>query len=171
MTEIWGVARFGDPCRECGFSWTITGARAIDIVRGIPSHYREIAAGATGYERHPDLGWNVTEYVCHVTDNLRNWAERLIGVIKSGELSVGAYDQDALGEARQYDRVPLVAALWSLDRAVAAWIEATTLALDYSLVLVHDTRGRMAAIDVVHGNAHDAHHHGWDIERILAYRA
>jgi hypothetical protein len=34
-------------------------------------------------------------------------------------------------------------------------------------VVVHPERGPLTLGDVVGANAHDAFHHGWDIERIL----
>jgi hypothetical protein len=35
------------------------------------------------------------------------------------------------------------------------------------VVLQHATRGAQRAEDVARNNAHDAHHHLWDIDRIL----
>jgi hypothetical protein len=41
------------------------------------------------------------------------------------------------------------------------------IALARGVVLQHATRGAQRAEDVARNNAHDAHHHLWDIDRIL----
>ena len=171
MKEKWGAALFGDPCRDCGFSWQLDWAANVAVVVSIPARYRELTVGATGRERHPDLGWDVTSYISHVNDNLRNWAERLVGAIETGNVHVSGYDQDALAIARRYDIIELPGALWSLDRSVGAWTEAIKMAHSRDLVLEHSTRGRMTALDVTQGNAHDAFHHAWDLTRILDWQA
>jgi hypothetical protein len=40
-------------------------------------------------------------------------------------------------------------------------------ALASGVVLQHAARGAQRAEDVARNNAHDAHHHLWDIDRIL----
>ena len=107
-------------------------------------------------------------YVCHVVDNLRIWAEGLAaGVRLSRRVDVPGYDPDLLAEARRYHLIAPVAALWSLERAAAAWSDSVTAALDHDVVLWHAARGVQRAADVALNNAHDASHHVWDIERIL----
>jgi hypothetical protein len=41
------------------------------------------------------------------------------------------------------------------------------IALARGVVLQHATRGAQRAEDVARNNAHDAHHHLWDIDRTL----
>ncbi|MER7795524.1 hypothetical protein [Streptomyces sp. NPDC097640] len=124
--------------------------------------------GRRGDERHPGLAWNVAAYVSHVTDNLRNWAERLAGARLTGMRRVPGYDQDLLAQARHYNDVSLAGALWSLQRAADAWVDSVTAALEEEVILEHADRGVQRAEDVARNNAHDAAHHAWDIERILA---
>ncbi|OKH98959.1 hypothetical protein A6A06_25485 [Streptomyces sp. CB02923] len=137
-------------------------------MQGLPSRFGGLLAGRTGYERHPDLAWTSAAYVSHVTDNLRNWAERLAGARLSGVVEVPGYDPDLAGQARHYNEIAPAAALWSLERAVDAWVDSATAALDSGVVLQHATRGAQRAEDVARNNAHDGHHHAWDVERILA---
>jgi hypothetical protein len=47
---------------------------------------------------------------------------------------------------------------------------AGDLAVPGGVVLQHATRGAQRAEDVARNNAHDAHHHLWDIDRILRTR-
>jgi hypothetical protein len=163
----WGRNLYGDPCRECGFDWSITLRDATLLVKSLPGLYEDVVADASGNERHPDLTWSVTAYICHVSDNLRIWAERLAGVASGAPRDVVAYDENALAEARGYEDVYLLAALWSLRRAVIDWQIAVERAADGHVVLVHSERGPQSVVDVVRSNAHDAVHHLWDIRRTL----
>ncbi len=75
---------------------------------------------------------------------------------------MGGYNQNALAG---YSQRPLTGALWSLRFSVAFWVEVLTEATDAKVVVVHPTRGEQTASDVAGNNAHDAHHHLWDIAR------
>jgi hypothetical protein len=165
--QTWGAGKFGDPCRECGFSWEISSQHALAIVAGTPARFRELTAAATGRERHPDLGWDVASYTSHVADNLRNWSERFVGATSEGVLHIPAFRVDAIADARLYATIPLSGALWSLERSVAGWLETARLVLDASLVFEHELRGTQPAHDIVLSNSHDAYHHAWDLTRIL----
>jgi hypothetical protein len=169
MPEAWGAAHYGDPCRECGFDWTLSAHDALHVVGDIADAFDVRLTDADGTETHPDLAWSVTAYVCHVTDNLRIWAERLAGAVEAGDVEVAAYDQDLLAQARRYQDVSLSGALWSLHWAAEAWTEIVEEALDDDIVLEHETRGPQRAEDVARNNTHDAVHHLWDVGRILDY--
>jgi len=160
----WGEALYGDPCRACGHDWSISQEGAVTRVLGVPETYRELLRGADGHERHPELSWSVVEYVCHVGDNLRIWAERLAGIALGAPNAVASYDENLLARARVYEGIALKAAMWSLDRAVADWGDAARLATEKQVVLVHPECGEQTLLDVVRSNAHDAYHHGWDIK-------
>ncbi|RAJ76990.1 hypothetical protein K377_06159 [Streptomyces sp. PsTaAH-137] len=146
----------------------MTPREAIGQVKDVPARYAALVTGRRGDERLPELAWNVAAYTSHVTDNLRTWAERLAGARLAGVRHVPGYDQDLLAQARYYNDVPLAGALWSLQRAADAWTESVSAALEADVVLEHADRGVQRAEDVARNNAHDAAHHAWDIERILA---
>lgn len=166
--ELSGASLYGDPCGECGWTWSITPEAAVDLVRDLPGALQAALADASGLERHPDLSWSVTGYVCHVADNLRAWAERVAGVLDGAEPAVDGYDPDHLAAARRYGSISLPAAQWSLRQSVACWTSVLDEALTRRIDLEHRTRGRQTAGDIARNNAHDAHHHRWDIERTLA---
>lgn len=128
-------------------------------------------AGASGDERHPDLAWSVTAYVCHVGDNLRVWAERLAGVAAGQPRTVTPYDQDLLALVRSYQTVGLAGALFSLERATGGWREAVAQAASARVVLFHPDRGHLSVAQVTVHNAHDVEHHQMDIRRWLAHDA
>jgi hypothetical protein len=165
----WGAALYGDPCAECGYEWSLPRGKAVDLVAAIADRYTELLAGTDGRARHPDLDWNAGAYVCHVGDNLRIWAERLAGAAGGDATAVPGYDADLLGRARDYNLVPVDGALWSLYRAARGWIDAVDLATHAEVVLRHAGRGEQRVDDVVSNNAHDAFHHGWDIQRSLEH--
>jgi hypothetical protein len=170
--ERWGADLYGDPCRGCGYGWSLTPQDAIRLVEELPNRFGRLLSDCTGRERHPDLDWDPTGYVCHVVDNLRIWAEGLAaGNQLPEEVSIPGYDPDLLARARRYHQVVPAAALWSLDRAVAAWSDSVTAALARGVVLRHARRGIQRAQDIARNNAHDAYHHAWDIERILQFAA
>ncbi len=137
------------------------------MVSATPEELAGMLAGTDGSQRRPDLTWPAVAYVCHVSDNLRIWAERLAGLASGDPRPVGRYDEDLLAQARRYDEVSLAGALWSLDRAVKDWTEAVRLAHRVGITLVHPDRGRQSLLDVVCSNAHDACHHCWDVRRTI----
>lgn len=169
--EKWGAELYGDPCVGCGYDWSLTPHDAVRTVEALPSRFRDLLDQCTGHERHPDLEWGPTAYVCHVVDNLRIWAEGLAaGVRLSTQVSVPGYDPDLLAEARRYHKIAPAAALWSLECSVTNWSESVTAALTQGgVVLHHAGRGIQHADDVVRNNAHDGYHHAWDIARILQF--
>ncbi len=163
----WSRSVYGDPCRECGFEWSRSLDEAVSVVTGLPESYGALLAGATGKERHPGLSWSSGEYVSHVGDNLRIWAERLVGATGGGPVVVGGYSERELAQARNYRSIPLAAALWSLGRSVADWRTAVGRSPRTGIVLVHPERGGQSLGDVALSNAHDGFHHRWDIARTL----
>ncbi len=162
----WGPRVYGDPCGECGFDWGIGRPNAQSLVAGAPARLRALLAGAGGGERHPDLGWPVVGYVCHIGDNLRIFAERIAGISLGGSSVVAGYDENALAAVRGYESASLPAALWSLERAVGEWVGALVIA-PANLTMIHPERGEIDLDDVVLSNAHDCSHHEWDIARSL----
>ena len=148
--------------------WSRSTAEAIALVGSVPELMRTATSDASGHERSPDGSWSVAEYVCHVGDNLRQWAERVQGARLDGQRSVSGYDPDTLAEARGYASVPLGAARWSLGISDEHWMLAMTAAVNEGIELEHKSRGIQGAGDIVLNNAHDCFHHLFDIERLLA---
>jgi hypothetical protein len=165
--DRWGAALYGDPCRECAFAWTAGLADTISLMRGIPESVEQLVRGARGTEQLPDLGWNVSGYIAHMTDNTRIWSERLVAVARGADAHVAPYDPDLLAHSRGYNGVALRGATWSLRIAVTTWLEAVAEADRAEVVVFHSERGVMNLFDVVASNAHDVVHHRWDLGRIL----
>jgi hypothetical protein len=164
----WGRSVYGNPCRECGYKWSINVPDAIQLIRLIPERYAALIGDGDGSRHGAGLEWSSGAYVCHVTDNLRIWAERLVGVTRGSDWPIAQYDSDLLACARNYESVAVTGALWSLRDSVDRWAYAVAAAETHGVVLSHPVRGPQSVSDVVRNNAHDAHHHAWDIERIEA---
>jgi hypothetical protein len=158
---------FGDPCGGCGFRWSISAEDADAIVRDSPRRFGEVTSRPRDRDRHPDLQWPISGYVCHVADSIRIWAERIAIVLLANQVSVPPYDQDLLATARHYDQIDVSAALWSLERAVGDWTAAVEMTRGRPFVMRHNEAGTMSFTDVVAIRAHDVVHHAWDIERII----
>jgi DinB superfamily len=163
--STWGRQTFGDPCRVCGFDWSLTEADAQALIVSTPARFTELIAGRDGRAQHPDLEWSAAGYVCHVADSLRVWAERLANVALGDPGPVAEYNQDALAQARSYANVGVRGALWSLQRAVGDWQAAGLLATENDTVMTHPELGAMTLLDVTLIRAHDVHHHAQDIQR------
>jgi hypothetical protein len=157
---------YGDPCGECGYRWA-QGATALCVeVLALPATYRLLAGHLEGTAGHPDLTWCASAYVLHVGDNLRQHGERMAAAAAGVGTAFRAPDQDELATLRGYERVPLAGALWSLAAIVGPYVEAFLRADAAGAPLPHVVRGNQDALEVLRGNTHDAHHHGWDLARI-----
>ena len=161
----WGRETFGDPCRGCGFDWSISQAEADALIAQTPARFVAIIGEGDGSQRDPALEWTAGGYVCHVADSLRVWAERLANVALGDPGPVAEYNQDKLAVARSYDKVGVRGALWSLERAVGDWQAAVELAASRGAVMNHAELGEMTVLDVTRIRAHDVNHHACDIER------
>jgi hypothetical protein len=166
----WGPQLYGDPCSGCGFSWQASPPTIGSIIDTAAVEFESLVAGRTGSERMPSLAWSVRAYVWHAGDNLRIWAERLVGAASGGIHPVPGYDQDQLAEARGYDSMPVGAALWSLARATGDWHEALSM-IDgrVAVAFEHPTMGSYTVADVARQVAHDLYHHLDDVRRILLH--
>ena len=162
--DLWGASLYGDPCRECGFDWSLTPDRTVELIADVPAAFHRASTGLDGSRRLD--GWSVAEYTSHVADNLRQWAERLQAARLAGQAAVVGYDPDQLAQVRGYAAIPLEVALWSLRISVTTWVDVMSASLEENVVLQHSTRGQQRAQDVARNNAHDASHHLWDIRRI-----
>jgi len=169
--EIWGAALFGQPCRECGFDWTLAAAEAVALIAAAPAEVERRIHNARGDERAAaGGGWSVSEYLSHVGDNLRNWAERVQAARLAGVHEVAGYDPDELARVRGYPAIPIQVALWSLRTSCELWVPVMQAALAEQVVLHHATRGEQRAADIARNNSHDLFHHLWDLDQILHSR-
>lgn len=167
MVELWGPALFGQPCRECGFDWSLSPSEAVAAIADAPAEVARRIRKARGDERRASGGWSVSEYVSHVSDNLRNWAERVQAARLAGVPDAVGYDPDELARVRGYAALPVEVAVWSLQVSCDVWVPVMRAALHEKVVLDHATRGQQRAEDIARNNGHDLLHHLWDLDQIL----
>src|SRR5471030_1236199 len=136
MNEFLRVA-YGDPCRNCGFDWSVEPATCVAIVSTAPARFRALLAGHAGQKAYTTLQWNATAYVVHVADVLRIWADRVAAAALGATDPVVPYDEGRLGDVRGYVSLPLLGAFWSLERAVGDWWAAEKLAEPAIVTLTH----------------------------------
>ncbi len=161
-------AAYGDPCRGCGFEWSISPDSCAAIVSDAPARFRTVLDGHDGQKFHSSLKWNATAYVVHVADVLRIWSDRIAAVALGPSEPVVPYDEDRLGDARGYLGLALSGALWSLERAVGDWQAAEQLAATVELFLVHPEQGPLPLDDVRRIMAHEIEHHIADLILIIS---
>jgi hypothetical protein len=165
MTNSFGPDLYGDPCRECGFDWSMAPGGASSVIERAPARFRSALAESGGDARPPGASWSVIAYVAHVADNIRIWAERLVAAAGASR-EVAAYDQDALARVRGYESMTLASVLWSLERAVGDWRAAWGDAVPaHDLGLRHPEMGALSLNDIVRMVAHDTTHHLMDVAR------
>ena len=155
----WGAGFYGDPCLDCGYSWSMSREEANALIADAPRRYAELLDGADGSTRHPALTWSVTAYVEHVADNLRNWAERIMNAVAAGQTTLRPTDQDVVAVARAYESMPLATALWSVGHSASIWADAMAASAGQDIMFSHPTRGQQSLTELVLTVAHDTAHH------------
>ena len=137
------------------------------VIADAPAEVERRIGMVRGDERHAAGGWSVAEYVSHLGDNLRNWAERVQAARLGGVHEVAGYDPDELARVRGYAAIPIQVAAWSLRISCELWVPVMRAALEDRVVLQHATRGEQRAEDIARNNSHDLFHHLWDLDQIL----
>lgn len=51
----WGRRTYGDPCRECGYRWSIDQSEAIALIRSTPDQYSQLLGNSDGTTHIADL--------------------------------------------------------------------------------------------------------------------
>jgi len=161
-------ARYGAPCRGCGYDWSEEDDALRRVLAQSASRFEALLSGRDGSERHPALEWNAVSYIAHTADNTRIWAERVAAAALGATLPVASYDENALGRARGYPLLAVQGCIWSLRRAVGDWWEAEALEAARNVVLDHPELGPLGIREVRRIVAHEAHHHEADLVRILS---
>jgi len=154
----------GPVCVECGFNWTMARPDAIDLVTQIPD------AAATALARIPDpdqrtsARWSASMYVWHLVDVLRIGTERLLTLTHDPDRGIPCWDENALAEARRYERLSPAVGLIALRSAAREWSVAAQAA-PAEAEIRHPQFGGLGALDIIRRNAHEVHHHLMDINR------
>ena len=159
---------YGDPCRRCGYEWSVEPTACAEIVSSAPARFRALLAGQEGRKKCAGLQWNAAAYVVHVADVLRIWADRVAAAALGSSDPIVPYDEGRLGHIRGYTNLPLAGALWSLERAAGDWQAAAELAQSAGVTLDHPEQGHLSLNEVRQIIAHEIKHHAADLTLIIS---
>lgn len=166
-----GPDEYGNPCRECNFSWET--APSIRDARHHETH--EILDAFVLHEnldtRAPKLQWSIREYLCHIADNEQIWATRFTQPVPypTTNVIITPYDQDELAKNNGYDQIPTQKIAARLHTARNKLLFAIKN-LDDALNFYHPERGTLTAPQAIDLVMHDTYHHLNDIQYILTAR-
>ena len=159
----------GPVCAECGYDWEITRQDAIELVAQAPDGVTAAITAIEDSMRRSGDRWSASMYVWHLVDVLRIGTERLLTLAHDPGRGITCWDENALAEARRYQLLSPAVGLIVLRSAAQSW--ATTAAVvPADLQVRHPQFGLLGAVEIVHRDAHEVHHHLMDINRADAPR-
>jgi hypothetical protein len=103
-------------------------------------------------------------YTWHLVDVLRIGVERLLTLRIEPAAGLPCWDEEALADARRYDRLPAAVGLEVLRLAAREWAEVVAT-VKPEAEAAHAEFGRLGALEIARRNAHEVRHHALDIER------
>ena len=151
-------------CAECGFDWGSSRQMAIDLVAAGPDAAARALAGVVDPMRHTGGRWSASMYVWHLVDVLRIGTERLLTLTHDPASGIACWDENDLACDRHYHRLSPVVGLIAFRSAARDWVTAA-LAAPTGVQVRHPEFGTLGAVEVTRRNAHEVHHHLWDIHR------
>lgn len=154
-----------DTCSDCGFTWSIEIRDAIRLVQSAPDRFSDLFAKGSGAEPDRPDAWTSTSYLWHVVDVLRLGTERLWTLSLDSGSGVPGWDQEALAEVRNYDKLSPKVGLRALEAATRDWTQAAWEAPPNAAVK-HPAFGALTTADSIRRNAHEVSHHARDVQRL-----
>ncbi len=160
------------PCSECGFDWELDVRGVVACIAGAPGAFRRAIDGiepARLSGRAHTTEWSPVEYLAHVGDAL-GWYATRVGQVLSGDgpLAPGP-DWDALVDEHARTGLSARGALDMLDEVAGALGRALgRLAPDrWDAAGVAPDGGARSVAALARRAAHEAHHHLFDLRRLL----
>lgn len=151
-------------CAECGFDWGVSRHSAIDLVAAGPDAAARALAGVMDPMHQAGARWSASMYVWHLVDVLRIGTERLLTLTHDPASGIPCWDENALARDRHYHRLSPVVGLIALRSAACEWV-TVALAAPAIAQVRHPQFGTLGDVEVIRRNAHEVHHHLWDIHR------
>lgn len=151
-------------CAECGFDWGVSRQVAIDLVAAGPDVAVGALTGAVDPAHQADDRWSASMYGWHLVDVLRIGTERLLTLTHDPASGLTCWDENALIGDRHYHELSAVVGVIALRSTARDWVTAA-LAAPATVQVRHPQFGMLGAVEVIRRNAHEVHHHVWDIHR------
>lgn len=149
-------------CEECGFDWNGSASGAVEDVTAAPATVAVALSAVSDPYRRVNGRWSAAMYVWHLVDALRVGTERLLTVALEPDWGLVCWDEQSLAEARRYEQLSPAVGLVVLERAARDWAEAAAV-VPQEVLVQHPVLGTVTAADLVRRDAHEMHHHVWDI--------
>ena len=149
-------------CPECRFDWTISGNKAIVLVRHSPVDYERAMADVDPHRPVRPSLWTPDQYLWHMVDVLRFGIERLLTLTLDPTAGVPCWDENDLAAFRSYDALSPVVGVRLYGGTVGDWVDAARKS-PADARTSHPEFGTIDALDVVRRNAHEVQHHLLDI--------
>jgi hypothetical protein len=109
-------------CAECGFDWQLARQDAIDLVVQVPDAATAAIVRAHDPAQRTGDRWSASMYLWHLVDVLRIGTERLLTLTHDPGRGITCWDENALAEARRYERLSPAVGLMALRSAAEAWV-------------------------------------------------
>jgi hypothetical protein len=149
-------------CSECEFSWSMPLDDAIALVAHAPTTFGNVADRPDAKKRPEPQVWSPAEYLWHMVDVIRIGTERLWIAMLDPGAGIPCWDADALADVRQYSALSPRVGLRALHEAVQSW-SAAAAQISPEATVEHPEFGTLSAADIIRRNAHEVHHHLFDI--------
>jgi hypothetical protein len=152
-------------CPECGFDWNEAGYEVLvgQCVQNIAVFGGVLSRIDPAVAVEPGL-WSASRYVWHTVDVLRFGTERLWTISADPTFGVPTWDENVMADVRSYDHLSPMVGLIALISGADAWRTAAFEA-PHDVSTPHPESGSICAFDVIQRNAHEVHHHLWDVRR------
>ena len=137
---------------------------AIDLVADGPDAAAGALAGVVDPMLQTSSSWSASMYVWQLVDVLRIGTERLLTLSHDPDRGITCWDENALARDRNYHRLSPAVGLLAFRSAARDWVTAA-LATPAAAQVRHPRFGMLGPVEVVRRNAHEVHHHLWDIHR------
>ncbi len=165
-----GVERYGEPCRACGYSWSLSYDEALQKVCEAPGRLRELIEGRedAAMQKPDEDTWSPSGYVWHLSDWFRIQGQRIYAIDQDPRYSFVPLkvEPDELGSIFEYDALPPVSGLWALDRAAELFVQAARGA-DRGRAFTAPKGESWTVGQLIVWVAHEAVHHEMDVRRGL----
>ena len=138
----------------------------MEIVRDLPDHLAPLF-GPKWQGPPPGGGrWSAGGYLWHLVDVLRIGSERMLTLRYDPAAGLPCWDENALAEVRQYERLSQAAGVHALRGAAGEWVR-TARDAPAAATAHHHQFGAVTADGGMRRNAHEAVHHELDIRCAL----
>jgi len=160
-------------CRECGFSYALSGAEIAQVcattIGDVWAAALTIPDSLRGRRTAPEV-WSPNAYSAHLADAAELIEGRARRIVTEDRPLLPGYDQDEAAVVGHFDEVPMEASLPRIEAAVARFVSLVESLPEsaWQRVGVHEEAGELRLRELAHDLPHELTHHAGDLRRIGA---